>query len=491
MHRIQRNILVIVLVVILSIASQGGRSLAHAQSRTLWEPPQWIPGLVDTTPSQYPVFVTDSMGKVHLFHSQWLGDSYSIFYSQWAAGVGWTQPVDVFMPTWGQARVFGAFLDSTGMFHVFYWGGDETGASIFTIQAPMQQASKATAWSRAKMIGANAIVPTTAAVISDGNGAITVVYSGNTDGNGLYSSSSSDFGDTWSKPTLFFSTGSDTLWSTELKLALSADKRVHAAWALGDSTGNSRAIYYARFEPDKQTWSHPRVLAEAINYEADTPSIIEYKGSLMVIYHNDFPTTRWMIRSFDGGETWTAPTRLFEQVGSNGAAALVIDSSDTLHMFFGNRVGEPATHGLWHSTWLGSSWSIPEPVVSGPHVMIGPNGEEGFDPSYAQVAISRGNLLLVVWRHDPTAGPTHIWYSFRYLNAPQLPAETVPAPVPTATQVLETALPSFTPVSPVSTFADDFPAEGGSEEINKALATGIGPALILIIIIIVLVRRKH
>ncbi len=491
MRRIPGTILIPVLITILFATIPGGRTSVNAQAQSFWEPPQWIPGLVDTTASQYPVFVTDPTGKIHLVHSQWLGEDYSIFYSQWAVGVGWTQPVDIFLPTWGQARVFGAYLDDVGMLHVYYWGGDDFNASIFTIQAPLQQANKATAWSPPKLIGTNAIAPTTAAVIGDGKGSITVVYSGNVEGNGLYGVLSSDYGVTWSEPKQIFSTGSDTLWSTELKLAQSADKRIHAVWALGESTGNSRAVYYARFEPDGQIWSKPRVLAEAINYEADTPAIIEHDGALMVIYHNDFPTTRWMIRSLDGGETWTAPTRLFEHVGSNGSAALVIDSSNTLHMFFGNRVGEPATHGLWHSTWQGGNWGVPEPVVSGPHIYAGPNGEEGFDPSTAQAVISRGNLLFVVWRHDPTAGPIHIWYSYRYLNTPQQPVQTLASPLPSATPVLDTALPTPTSISPVSTFSDDFPQETGGEEINKTLAIGIGPALILIIAMIVLIRRKH
>lgn len=462
--------------------------LAQTTTGGAWEDPQWIPGLVDIV-GQAPYFVADPSGDVHVFHSQWLGENYNILYSHWATGVGWSLPVDIVRSPFGQARITGATLDNEGMVSLTFWGGNETGADIYFTQAPLPAAGRSTSWSVPVQIGRYAITPTTAAMITDGNGYYVVAYSGNEDGQGIYGMTSTDGGKTWSDTQTIFLANSDLLYPSELQLYQSADQNVHAVWALGDTTGNSIAVHYARLDRDTGTWTRPTVLAKAFNYEADTPSIIEHDDSLIVIYHNDFPTTRFMIRSFDGGDTWTSPVRLFEHVGSNGPAALIVDSSDTLRMFFGNRIGTPATHGLWHSTWANGRWTQPDGVVTGPSIPQGDNGEEGFDPTHAQAVITQGNTLLVIWRQDPAAGPIHIWYSYRSLDAPQIPTKVltwVPSPTAPTPEPQNTPTPVENAITP---FAGEIPTESGGDEINSALLIGIGPAVILILVIIVLKQR--
>jgi hypothetical protein len=58
-----------------------------------WATPQIIPGLVDT--GRDPYFVVDPAGKLHVFHSQWVGEQVAIVYSQWRVGAGWLAPVDI------------------------------------------------------------------------------------------------------------------------------------------------------------------------------------------------------------------------------------------------------------------------------------------------------------------------------------------------------------------------------------------------------------
>lgn len=455
-----------------------------------WQTPQWIPGLVDTNPTQYPYFVTDATGKVHVFHSQWVNGHFGIVYSSWTVGVGWTSPVDIIVLETGQVRISGAFVDDAGMMNIIFWGGSEMAADIYFTRAPLQDVMRSNAWSTPLRIGPNAIAPTTAAAASDQKGYIVVAYSGNDEGNGVYGVTSQDYGATWSAATpLFFTTG-DQLYPSVLQMILTKDGAAHAVWSLGDETGNAHSIYHARLAYQAAEWNPAVVLAEETEYVVDTPSIIEYDASLIVIFHNNFPNTRYMIRSFDGGNTWTSPTCLFEQVGSNGAAALVIDSSNTLHMFFGNRIDRQAVHGLWHSIWQGEAWSAPEAVLSGPQVLVGANNEEGFDPSYAQAIISQGNLLLVIWRHDPMAGPQHIWYTYRYLNTPVIPTPT--ALTPTASV---TSTPAITPspaaVTRTPVVYDDSPAAANSADISKVLLISLAPALILILFLAFLRRKKQ
>ena len=32
-----------------------------------------------------------------------------------------------------------------------------------------------------------------------------------------------------------------------------------------------------------------------------------------------------------------------------------------------------------------------------------------------------------IWRHDPVAGPTNIWYTYQFLNTPELPVTPLPS----------------------------------------------------------------
>jgi hypothetical protein len=496
LERIHKNFpFLAMIVVILLLFAPLQQSNANHLLEGEWETPQWIPGLFDTDTTMYPIFIDDGSGTVHVIHTQQMGEQSVIMYSQWVEGIGWTEPVDIYYPPGEdqRARVTSAFLDNSGMLNIIYWGGNDRNASMFFMSAPLRLAGSASDWSAPNLIGQYAISPATAAAVSDGDGWIMLIYSGDRLGNGLYSVWSNDYGDTWSEPEPIFHTYRDTHWPTELKIIQGSNNNYHAVWALGNITGNSSAVYYALFDTDSQEWENTTILAEADANEVDTPSIIEHNQQLILIYHADFPTTRWMRRSYDVGKNWTAPVRLFQQVGSNGPASMVVDSSNTLHMFFGNRIsGSPDTHGLWHSIWKDGGWSLPEAVVSGPLMLVGPNGEEGFDPSNAQAFVIRGNQIFLVWRHDPLTGPIRIWYSYSYVNTPQLPVSTIADPVqlPISSDVINDPA-TITP-PPITDFIEDTPSSLSAENLNRMLFTSVLPAfaLVLIMAILILLVRK-
>jgi hypothetical protein len=197
-----------------------------------------------------------------------------------------------------------------------------------------------------------------------------------------------------------------------------------------------------------------------------------------------------MMVSNDNGESWSAPTRLFDLVGSNGAASLVADSSNTLHLFFGNRDSNLLTHGVWHSTWLGEGWSIPVAVVSGPQILVGESGEEGFDPSNTQAVICQGNIIFVAWRHDPMAGPAHIWFTYLYLDSLPLPIQPISSPV---TSAAATPVPTSFPSAADATIEeyDDNSNAIQSLPLNQILLLSIVPVLILFIVLILWQRKRR
>jgi hypothetical protein len=216
---------------------------------------------------------------------------------------------------------------------------------------------------------------------------------------------------------------------------------LHIVWTVRSPNSESRElVYYARLDMHNFQWSEPAILSElGLGNLAWSASIFKYQGELFIIYHDDNPTTRWMRRSRDEGDSWSEPVRLFDHVGSNGPSSMAIDGNGVMHMFFGNRIGFPSIHGLWQSTWLNSRWSPPLSVVSGSRI-VDKFGQSGFDPSEAQAIVSQGNTILVAWITDPGAGRNGVWYSYLPLDAPEVsllplphpPDEWIP-PAPTAT----------------------------------------------------------
>jgi len=384
-----------------------------------WSPPLRIPGFSEE--AKTPILIADQNRTVHAFVSDWVGDEnpqLGIYYTQWNQEYGWTSPVDILIPSRGQARLKGAFLDQTGMMHLVFFGGDEGGAQIYYTRAPAVEAGQVRSWSNPVIVGEKALIPDEAAIGGDGKGNLFIIFAGRISGHGLYAIYSNDVGDTWSLPEPIFLTNSQEQWPSPLYTYVDQSGDGYAVWGVAGKSGNSLAVYFTKQNPDGMTWSEPNQLAQAIGREADTPTIIKYNDELFVIYHND--NTLRMRRSKDEGVTWTPVVRLFPYVGSNGPASMVIDSSNTMHMFFGQRVGNPATHGMWHSTWGGGSWTYPEGIDTG-------LSSETFDPSFPHAVVSQGNTIPVAWMHDP-AQRNGIWFSYTNLDSPQLPLKPLPIP---------------------------------------------------------------
>ncbi len=396
-----------------------------------WSPGQRIPG-VDVSPHTRPQLIADRNQTVHFLNSQRVVDQQSIIYTKWTLRDGWRVPIDVLESPQGDARLIGAHLDDQGILHAAFFGGDDLGASIYYASVPVIHADNANQWSEPKLVAERANTPTAGGMVGLQHGNLVIYYSGNLDGNGLYAIRSGDGGITWSGPSTIYLTDSITLWPSMPVSFVDDEGIIHLVWSVVNIQGNGEAIYYSRSLNQDGEWREPIRIAEVIRFEADTPAIIGYETDLLIVYHNDSPTTRWMQWSRDGGLTWEPPERLFYKlVGSNGPATLVKDSLGFLHMIFGNRTTDDlAIHGMWHTIWMDEEWTTPEAIVSGPRIADSGRGGEAFDPSFARAVVSQGNVLLVTWSQDPGLGSNGIWFSYRILDTPEEALTGLPTPTP-------------------------------------------------------------
>ena len=463
-----------------------------AQAQNRWAPQERIP-FYDDLILEPPHLIADSTGAVHAFNAQTIEDGRgaAIMHRRWTVEQGWNTPVDVILAPVNEIKArnmqLGVTLDENGLVHLVFTAGNQREAYIYYTNAPLNEVGSAWAWSELKQIGRDVwLSPPQVSMVSNGRGNLFVTFNSDLEGSGLYAVQSNDNGETWSSVKSIFLTYSNEFWPSALTMYIDSQENVHALWGVATLSGLSEAVFYSQLENGQTTWRDPLELARVTGFQADTPAIVEYDGELLVTFHNDFPTTSWIRRSADNGMTWTDPIRFAPgYVGSNGAVDYLVDSSNTLHAFWGNRTGSPIVHGMWHRIWLGDRWSDIDSVVFGPQI-VDEVGGDGFDPKFARGVISRGNILLLTWTTDGFAGENGAWYSYSILDAPQLPSEPIPVPIETP-QVTPTLAPVEVTATPDPYMFTTTDEDAANLEVSpgEPFLYGLVPVILLIGLVIV------
>ena len=463
---------------------------SQAQS-TFWTKQEKIPEYYNGA-EEPPYLVADQDHVVHAFNSQPLdlrnNDSpKAIFYRKWTMENGWTIPNDVlYDDNGGSIELAGVVSDHTETVHLVL---QKNSRDLYYVYNQLALAGTPVSWSSPVLIAQSSTsigpgIANIGAIAVDETGKnIVVIYSGSEYGNGLYFVFSFDHGVNWSTPYPVYLAGGDKLVVTDPKLYLGKSGIYHAVWSSFNSDGSGGPGYYAKWDLGSQSWSN---LVELDAPGMRTPSVIEFNDSVFVSYHHVSSNGNWWRRSMDGGNSWSAPVRVSPlHVGTNGGLSFVVDSGDTLHAFFGERIDD-FNHGLWQVIWTGTSWSNPTAVVRGPQVRDTIGGH-GFDPRSARAVISNGNVVLVTWGTDGYAGVNGAWYSYKTLDTPELPSQplviptvnnqTTPAPI--ATEIVV----EITPLADIDIVKNNYPEYLQSPQFSIYL--GIAPVLIILIGIII------
>jgi hypothetical protein len=411
---------------------------AYAREDDRWSVPRQITEYDKN--GRAPYLVADRNRAVHAFNVQSFSERESfLYYRKWTKERGWTLPVDIIIPPGlGSFSIEDVILGQKDIFHMIFFIGDNITGGIYYTKALAVNAGRAKSWSEPILIGESAGPVGSAAMVLKDNGEMSVVYAGRHEGIGLYEIYSNDEGNSWSRPQVIAFSLTEELYPNGVNLVQDNEGDLHLVWSIVNARGLGEGIYYTSFSRVNTSWQTPISLAllEDNDYSTTWPTITVYRDTLMVIYQDSRPATRWMRISMDRGNNWSTPERLFPHEGEYEYAVLLEDSAGVLHIVLGNRIGNPAIHGMWHSRWNGQRWSILEPIISGPRT-------SSFDPAAPTGVILQGNIMLVTWWNNVSApNRTGAWYSYLALNAPELPA------VPFSTNVSEIAI---EPTSPKTT----------------------------------------
>ena len=486
-----RRWLSLALLLLVIGAAMGFAEPGVALAQGVWQPDAPIP---DYENSRSPELVADQDRTVHAFYDQVIGDGIEsfLFYRTWTAEQGWGQPVDVLLsPVCCTLKVLGIHLDDAGVFHlVFFAGNPPDAGALYYATAPAALASSARAWSKPKMIAADAGPLVSGALAVDAAGDFVVLYAGSFDGPGLYQVRSTGSGANWSEQQLLALPPSQDTTLAHPRLALDSQGTLHAVWDVVNSRGLGDEVQYARQAAGQTVWSTPLTLAQrepehAMGFGAAWPSIIEHDGELFVLYEDGtgtvgIPPAMWVRRSSDGGNTWSEAEQPFPQVGGYEQALLLEDGGGVLHAFFGGRRRRSYRLAvLWHSQWREGRWTETEAVASS----LGRPAEaqQRFGPSGPRGAISQGNTVLLSWWNDAPE-KTVASFTFGTLDAPELATVALPTPVPTRTPTPRPTPAAATPTASLSALAQAGSDPPPPAQFNAAPLprTPVGPGSVIV-----------
>jgi len=507
MTRISKFFLVLCITFPVLSAGLGSKNVG-TKIGAAWSPDEKVPGYLDDTFT--PFLLTDHNRTVHAFTSQWVendGRRLAIVYRRWSLLVGWTRPVDIILsPLGGDANFMSAYLDPSDTMHVVFTATEALTRKtyVYYSSAPAASADWSPAWSTPMIVGEGATELNSGAIIGDEYGNLVVIYSGNLDGSGVYSIYSTNTGDDWSIPQPVFLTNDSNLSAFSLHLTIGPDQSMKAVWNVVTNLGVDESLYFANFDSQNLKWETPVELEKRIDLPAyfgpSYPVIVDNGQVVVVIYNNGNPYTgqpvgagrpiQRSIISVSNGLTWNEPSNPFPfHVGRSGEHALVLDGNGTPHTIFTQRIenaDEAGKYkiigGIWHSAFENGGWTNPDRFIT----QIAPHD--------IRAVVCQGNVLLVVWREDPGAGQSGVWYSYNVLNTQELPVVPLStAPVdylPTKNTAIATTVETSTLVpSPQPELLGEAPPSNlGS---NPALPIIIGTIPVLLILIGVIMGYRY
>jgi len=470
--------------------------ITQAQVPFQWSTPEQIPEYNDLR--KPPLMIADRNGTVHAFNVETLdGNMFAIMYRHWSLDQGWSSPVDILLPTFigGAPKLLDVILGEHEYFHLLYFAGTLQAGELYYSSAQVREADHSTSWSDPVPITSEAGPLPSAQIIELGSDRLGVVFAGQRYGSGLYEIHSDDRGVSWSSASLVKRSSIEDLNPAEIRLALDSEGRLHAVWHLVNVSGLPEETWYARLRHDLSTWAFLKKLSQKDNEQEFNgwPSIVLVEDEVLVVFYDGFPPTRYFRSSKDEGRTWSPPVRPFPHQGGYGHSILIKDSQGTVHIVLGNRLQNPEIYGMWYSRLLGDAWLPLLPIISGP-------GINGFAPTHPEATIVHGNVLLAAWSNDVSLeNRSAAWYSYVFLDAPQLSKEprsvhTVSAETEEpgrldASVIVTQIVPSNDATVPAASFSLRPGPEGRNP--GQIILFGVVPVLVIVLIALYLRIRQH
>jgi len=296
--------------------------------------------------------------------------------------------------TWtsGESNNPAIAVDSAGDLHVVW---DDPTPGNWEIYYK-KSTDAGTTWTISKRLTLTSGASSRPAIAVDPYDNLHLVWSDETPGNGeiLYKKST-DGGATWTKDNRLTWTSGH---SFEPVIAVDPSGNLHVVWE--DYTPGNGEIFYVNSSDGGTTWTTSKRLTWNSGLSYEPAMAVDPSGNLHVSWV-DGTSGNWEIyykKSTDGGITWETSKRISWTSGGSYAAALAVDPSGNLHMFWSDDT--PGNYEVYRvkSTDGGATWTKSQRLTW--------TSGESWWPA---IAVDSPANLHVVW-YDDTLGNYEIYY---------------------------------------------------------------------------------
>lgn len=389
----------------------------------------------------------------------------------------WARPADIILsPGGGSAQAPEIAADPYGRLHLIWHGPNN---KIYYSSADGREAGNSRGWSKAKMLGSGL---NHSGIFADQAGRLHVVYPG-TGNSGVYYTTSSDGGDTWSGSVNVAPTASrESAAADYAQASVDSQGGIHVVWTefkLPDGWP-PLGVFYSRSVDNGATWSTPfRLASDGYDIAAVRTSS---DGSINVLWNGMAGLGgRYFAQSTNQGRSWSKPVPIIPpgQGGTSGYSEFVMDATGTLHA-----ATSTGTSTLY-TFYQGGKWSTPL-KVSGDL-----KGKTIASVEFPRIALSSGNRLNVLFE----VGLQEIYYVTRVTDAPSKKSQPLPTRTPSITAAPQTAAPAIAAALPSALptrvkFNDTGPVDTGVSTYYPLITGVVLSSLIALIAIGVHLARR-
>ena len=283
-------------------------------------------------------------------------------------------------------------VDSSGRIHVAWRDYTPGNSEIYY----KKSGDGGTTWSPDKRLSWTPGDSYAPAIVADPGGNLHVVWDDTTPWKrGIYYRKSTNAGATWSANKRLTWTAIHSYWP-----AIAADSfgQIHLIWQ-DDSFGNYD-LFYRKSTDGGMTFGARRRLTYTSGASQVPDIAVDQSGSIYVVWQDPTPGNAEIFckKSPDGGNTWGTNRRLSMNAGDSLAPAIVVDSSDQIHVVWQDKT--PGNGEIYYRKSVdgGATWSISRNLTQ--------TTGNSYVPA---VAIDPAGLLNIVWQDD-TPGNAEIYF---------------------------------------------------------------------------------
>jgi len=397
-------------------------------------------------------------------------------------GGQWTDVSSIIQRTDGTIDAISALADPNQILHMTWSGGGP--GQVYYNQSFERDSLLSEYWGDPKPLLATQQAGASPTIVLGPSGKLYVLYAVPfNDGRGLYFTTSSDLGSTWSNPLEVFDAAAAG-WEVihEASLVVDQQEHLHAVWSRAASPNQDSplGIYYAQSLDGGLTWTQPLTISEET--DSQPKLIVSSDNHLHLVWvHATFNGHQLLHQwSADGGQTWSRPA----PVPGVGIVApevgLTADASGSVYLA-GIELTKEGSAGIFYLRWNGETWTDRDSIRL---------GYDFTDSSAVRLALLRSGQLGVFYRVRVPTGNSAL-YQIGYLGR-QLEGNAVLAPAATFTP-----RPSLTPrppatvqptLTPIVISGSDGQSDMASNPNTVLIEIGVIVSVMVVISVIAIIR---